>query len=355
MGVNIGGEAKLIIIIFLWLILILEGIKHNKNVSDTAFTLDTSMALRGICSIEIMIGHLGIATGSVVLYPNRKAGILFVGVFLALSGYGLMYSVTNKDDYLDKFLFKRIGKLLFPAYGVFLINIVLSSIIDKNSLNLIKIINFKDFFLGTNWYVWELLMLYIVFYISVKIDKSFKKFPLIIFCFSVVFVCIAYGLKLENPWYGSTFCFVLGISYFIHRDDFREVFVLSNPTIKFIGCCFVMVVSIVLFFIDEGVVGVLVARNMASVFFVIVLLICLHRFSIKNNVSTWLGKYSYEIFLFHPLFINIFRSRIENDVVYSFAVIGVTILASYVYGVCANKLESIMKKVYRQDGIPNHH
>lgn len=40
-----------------------------------------SQAIKGLSALEIMIGHLGIATGFSFLYPNRKAGILFVGIF----------------------------------------------------------------------------------------------------------------------------------------------------------------------------------------------------------------------------------------------------------------------------------
>lgn len=334
----------MIIIVFLWLGIVLIGIKRNKNVGNTVFTEDNSIALRGICSIEIMMGHLGIATESIVLFPNRKAGILFVGVFFALSGYGLMYSIANKDDYLVDFLPKRIGKLLFPAYIVFLISIVLDGLIDKGAISLIEFFNLKYFFLRTNWYVWELLILYIVFYISVKKGKI-EKTPLIIFYFSIVFVCIAYALKFENPWYGSTLCFGLGIFYFSHRDQFEEIFIMRNPAIKFISCCLVMTISIGLYFVRGGVIGLLFSRNIASIFFVIVLIVCLYRVSIGNKVSIWLGRYSYEIFLFHPLFINILRPWIKNNVIYSLMVIGFTVMASYLYGICEAKIKNIVGKI----------
>ncbi len=238
------------VIVLLWIVLILIGIKFNKNVSYTAFTLDNSMALRGICSIEIMMGHLGIATGSPTLFPNRKAGILFVGVFFALSGYGLMYSLTNKEGYLRSFLPNRIRKILIPAYVVFVVDIILHSIIKNQSMW--NIINLKSFFERTNWYVWELLMLYIVFYISIRIDKTGKRFHFIVLAFSIMFVCVTYALKFENPWYGSTLCFWFGIVYFLYRDKFKELFVLRHPVIKIVGCCFVMVISIGLFFVREG-------------------------------------------------------------------------------------------------------
>lgn len=123
-----GGIALVVGILFLWIILIVVGIKRNKKLKGDALCQGNVMALRGICAIEIMMGHLGIATGSAVLFPNRKAGILFVGIFFALSGYGLMYSVSNKENYLRGFLIKRlIVKLLLPAYVVFIISTILKA------------------------------------------------------------------------------------------------------------------------------------------------------------------------------------------------------------------------------------
>lgn len=116
------------VVLFLWLILIAIGIRHNKNSESDVLCQGNAMALRGICAIEIMMGHLEVETGSVVLYPNRKAGILFVGIFLALSGYGLMYSVSNKVNYLRHFFLRRLLiRLLLPAYTFFAMGTVLKA------------------------------------------------------------------------------------------------------------------------------------------------------------------------------------------------------------------------------------
>lgn len=226
-----------------------------------------------------------------------------------------------------------------------MINVIIDSIINRDASNLIRVIDIKNFFLMTNWYVWELLMLYIVFYMSIRFNNNLKKVSIIISCFSIIFVSIAYILKFENPWYGSTLCFVLGIFYYLYRKQFIEIFVLRNPAIKFASCCLIMTVAIGLFFVQRGIIGLLVSRNIASVFFVILLLSCLHRISVGNNVSAWLGKSSYQIFLFHPLFINTLRPWIRNDVIYSFLVMGVTILASYVYILCEIKMKNIVNKL----------
>ena len=105
------------LILVLWLTLILAGISMNKD-GQKPFCLKQTICLRGICAVEIMTGHIGLATGSVVLYPNRKAGILFVGIFFMLSGYGVVYGMEHKADYSKQFLLNRTIKLLIPAYAV---------------------------------------------------------------------------------------------------------------------------------------------------------------------------------------------------------------------------------------------
>lgn len=332
-------------IVFLWISLILIGTKYNKNINDIAFTMNNSIALRGICSIEIMMGHLGIATGSLALFPNRKAGILFVGIFFALSGYGLMYCIKNKEGYLKNFFKNRLGKLLLPAYFIFVIGIVLQSVISKNGSNMICVFDVKLFFIATNWYVWELLILYTVFFISLKVDRKMERFHIWILIFSILFIGFAHAMNFERPWYGSTLCFWGGIIYFLYQNKFKETFVIKHPAINLISCCFVMVLALGMFFYLGGVMGVLISRNVAAMSFVMVVITLLYRFNIGNKASIWLGKYSYEIFLFHPIFINLFRRKIENNVTYSLAVIGTTVLASYIFKTCEKWLKHVIEKM----------
>lgn len=71
--------------------------------------------------MEIMLGHIEIATESLLIYPNRKAGILFVGIFFMLSGYGLSYGVSHKETYLERLLLKKLLKVLIPAVIIWIV------------------------------------------------------------------------------------------------------------------------------------------------------------------------------------------------------------------------------------------
>lgn len=88
-------QIGIITILFLWVALDVWGMTKRQN--ESVLSSEQTGALKGICAIEIMMGHIGSATESIFLFPNRKAGILFVGVFFLLSGYGLAYSMANKQ------------------------------------------------------------------------------------------------------------------------------------------------------------------------------------------------------------------------------------------------------------------
>lgn len=242
----------MIIISLVWLTLILAGIRYNETVGDTALTKDNTMALRGICALEIVMGHLGNVTNSIVLFPNKKAGSFFVGIFFTLSGYGIIYSIINKEGYLSGFLWKKVRKLLIPAYIVFLLEIILNSIMDKKISNLINAINVKQFFHMTNWYVWELLVFYIAFLFGFKVCKNLKKTSMIILGVAIIFVGIVYYMNFEKPWYGATMCFGLGNFYYLYKDKFKEVLILKHPYRNSIICCLIIIAAIETFYVRGG-------------------------------------------------------------------------------------------------------
>lgn len=331
----------MVVITILWLSLILIGIQYNENIGDTALTEKNTMALRGICALEIVMGHLGNGMNSIILFPNKKAGSFFVGIFFALSGYGIIYSFINKERYLSGFIWKKMKRLLLPAYIVFLLEIVLNCILDEKGLNLVDIINVKQFFRITNWYVWELLVFYIAFYFCIKVFKNVEKTSVLMLGIAIIFVGIAYYLNFEKPWYGATMCFGLGNFYYLYKDKFKEYFVKKNSFRNSILCCLNIIASIVIFYILGGGIWAAIARNIASIFFVIFVFICLYRFNLTNGIAIWLGKYSYEIFLFHPFVFRELRPRIRDDVIFAFAAIGVTILVSYLYRIFGNHMKII--------------
>ena len=93
------NQYSAIVVTLLWMGLIVIDTRFNET-TQTALSISNTTSLRGWAAIEIMLGHIASKTGSIIQFPNRKAGILFVGVFFLLSGYGLMYGLDKKENYL---------------------------------------------------------------------------------------------------------------------------------------------------------------------------------------------------------------------------------------------------------------
>lgn len=331
----------MVIYLLIWCLIIIFGIKKSDK-NEKIFSKENTLALRGISAFEIMLGHIGLATGSIFLFPNRKAGILFVAVFFFLSGYGLMYSKKKKKDYLcNGFILKKVCKIIIPAYIVYVLFIIFINCFTNTSMELKAIFDFENFFMQTNWFVWEIIVLYILFYLFYR--KKNKYADLYFFLTILLSVTICYYVHLDNPWFGSTLAFWFGIYYYENNEKIN-VFLLSKYWVKFFCFSTILCISIMVFFMrPESFFGSVIARNIASVDFIVLIILFGFKFKIGNRISYWLGRYSYEIYLFHIMFVTVFQEIVEMS---PFLYGGIVILCTMICSIVYNKIEYIITKLF---------
>ena len=305
------------VIIFplLWIVMIAAGMKFNKKPSaDAPLSKDQTLALRGICAIEILLGHLSIYTGSTVLYPLRKADIMFVGLFFLMSGYGTALSNDKKKDYLRGFVGKKLVRLFVPAYMAFVVNNIQLYINFRNNQFFRELLEPEFFIDSINWFIFELMALYLITYVCMKIG-SLKKTHIIIWIAALIFLVSACIYKLDDPWYGCTLCYPLGITYYVHKEKFDEIVFRKKPI--FAGLVIVMLLGIFtvsyILLNEEFVIAGIIARNLASLCFCLLVMLVLTYFTFVNRISRWLGDCSFEIYLYHIPVIGIAVHYIENE------------------------------------------
>lgn len=307
------------IFVIVFLSLLIFGVKLNWNAYiETPLEYKSTIALRGICALEIVIGHIGVASQSPWLFINRKAGVLVVGLFFFLSGYGLMYSLEKKENYMNKFLQIRMLKILLPALFVYLIYYVIEIIAnhmhDFTTITIQYVLLWK-FPQKINWYVTELLFLYLVFYFFYKyLSKRVANVIVTLICLGTVVVMWYIGMG--NPWYGSTLCFPLGIIY--AQNEKKFYLKLEKKYIVILGISIALIcIGIFLFFaLDESsLIANLVGRNIASVSFCVAIIVILMKVRIGNRITDYIGTISYELFLVHELFV--FQEPVEYNLLYS--------------------------------------
>lgn len=347
-------------ILVLWLIMSLGGM--SKDISGhKPFTMDQTLALRGICAVEIMLGHIGLATGSMILYLNRKAGILFVGIFFLLSGYGVAYSADYKEGYLRHFLLVRASKMLLPAYFIKLIMSVIELFVLRCLGKPCIGVNLWDFIIGQNWYVWEQLFFYMLYWLAYKFVP--KHIEITVSLISVAFIWIAFVNGMDNPWYGSTLCFALGLYYYKYESGkLGEGNIIEHIFHNRGGiyCVFLVALFLVLitsvagfvFLGNSSVLGNPVARNVASVSFCMIVILLLYKFRIGNLISRCLGRCSYEIFLIHPYILVILKEiSVESAWIVGIITVSITIIFSmtiyYLFHNCIWKISVCKEKGHK--------
>ncbi|MBP5606805.1 MAG: acyltransferase [Lachnospiraceae bacterium] len=131
--------------------------------------------MRGVMALWIVLGHIGMNMNAdqgffMIL---QRLNLAVVGMFLFLSGYGLERGYANKEGYLKSVPLKKIPRLFTMA----LIQYIIAELC-------FLLIGFKrqtagfigEFFKNTNWYIWEIISLYIVFFLSHLVFKDVKAY-----------------------------------------------------------------------------------------------------------------------------------------------------------------------------------
>ena len=270
---------------------------------------ENSTVIRGFSALCVMFLHVSrYYRGGVVLPLFFNLGRSAVGIFFFLSAYGLMKQHISNSNYYKAFLVNRFKKLFLPyiivtlMYWVFY-NIFGESIGIKDVLiNILKgepIVNYS-------WYVLEIIIIYLFFYIFMKSFNNKYKHILIgevILCSVLTILFINVGFEVQ--WYISMHMFVIGTLWAIYEEKILS-FITKNYT-------FCLLVSLMM------LICTVIYRNNYNIIFIqepvlmMIVILFFMRYSLYNPILKYLGKISMEIYLLQGLSIRLVRVFIDSD------------------------------------------
>lgn len=265
---------------------------------------NTATCIKGIAAVCIMLSHLISSPDFVKLFIY---GPLWVAVFFFYSGYGLECRVTS-PGYLDGFIKKKVSKIYIPffvAESAFTLSKFAFSGWQLSTIDVIEGCFGLKLYNETLWYVAEILMLYLLFFL---INKSpFKNKPMSLWIvLYVCFVTISVYLDIGTHWYFSTAAFLLGI--FVSRNERTLTVILQKSYVKAIAVADAIIVfalfSVNMLFdieaINEYRNYITVALTMAmSVVLPLCAMTVFGYKSINNKILLYIGSISFEIYLWH--------------------------------------------------------
>lgn len=376
---------EILIIPVLWCVLALWGIKLNTKEVLSPLSKENSEALRGIAALEIVLGHMAmyLYTESAVFEKIRKTDVMFVGIFLVLSGYGVAYSICQKKDYMRFFLLKKFFHLFLPVYFIYAIGAIVIAIKNENIEDLRYVIDPVNFAQSINWFILEIFGCYIITYLLVKIflkkrflkndltngkviqketenkkvvnqkiiDKDVRVLGFILSIIAIIFSVVGFYFRIDKNMYSVALCYPFGVLFYssIHKAGKKEL-LQGNKNRIFVSLIIIMlaIFSSLLFIrfeLESGLMMVLL-KNVSILLFIAAILCCLSFFSFGNAVSNWLGSISYEIYLVHILTIGICRDLIGNNLLGGIVAILLTIIVAWLMHKLFNSCKSLIEKLF---------
>lgn len=323
--------------------------------------------VQGFAALAVILHHV---TQEVTQYGRYykgainvfvDAGVLFTGLFFFCSGYGLIVSMKEKEDYLQGFLKKRLPAVLVPFFVCNLLFILVNLLLGRQvpPLELLLYLSGIVMWNDQMWFIVELAVLYVIFYFSFRKSKSdaagLKKMAVCIAVMNVVSLLLGHDGLSETKglwffgewWYNTTWLFFIGMAVAMNYEKVigfakkHYKWLLPVGVVAFVGLhtATTWMLSHVGYWMEypghrgylEKLATFLVQCPMVIVFDLTFILISM-KMQFRNKILSFLGVIALEMYLLQNIFITKFTHVLDNDALFFAAVYGATIvLAIFVH------------------------
>lgn len=250
-------------------------------------------AMRGLFAVEIVIGHV-VRNEQSPVYLIGKFMIISVAFFFFVSAFGMSVSFEKKENYLKHFIKSKCLYLFLIAAVVFCFEAIIGFVLPWDSGLIGKDI-IRRFVINTNWYIWEMIAFYLLFYLINRFIKT-NGLKLLIMTAASLFIMHFSYVYLYESFYASSLAFPLGMAFGMYYDKICGY--LSKPQ----GIITVILLTLIglsaFVFTGDGLIEMVYLRNMICVASMLILTYIVSVIDFDCRLSRILGKYSTEIYLY---------------------------------------------------------
>ena len=320
----------------------IKGLYINKEKSKKdIFSIDTSLALRGIAALVVMIHHYSLR----IRQPDKMfyywfVGYLAVTIFFFLSGYAAIIQLEQKEEkFWDNYFFKRFLRLVLP----FIITNTMYALFYRPSISnyieamiTLKQIRGEYSQWSMVWFLGAILIFTLLFWVSFRFIKK-QKIGLIVFLIgTVIYIAInRFVLNSTNYWYNSAMAYVSGIGFGIYR---KTIDTYIKRFKKLFLPIFTLITMGIFFATTKGYQDWWI-QIICSEIFLCLLITLEYCVQIQSDVLKKLGIASWEIFLIHPLVYSVYYSTFQDHFGFSGVI---CIFIGIVLGLLINRFDELI-------------
>ena len=282
------------------LISYLPNCRHMKMTEKLSAARWAMMPAESLCPVFVLfvfLSHFGqyetMPWNGVLL----AIGQLMVAPFLFYSGYGIMEQIKRRGIvYIDSMPRKRILKFYIHFCMALCIYLFLSFLLRKEYSFVRIIFSFTALSSigNSNWYVFAILAMYGIVYISFKQCKKHSMTSCVVF--TILYIILMDVIKDQAWWYNIILCFPAGMILSKYKD--RVCSIIQKP-VFFI---FLVVLAFSLYCLH---LPILAYEIISIAFCFLIVDVCAYK-EIKNSLFHFLGQYVFEIYILQRISMNLF-------------------------------------------------
>ncbi len=339
--------------VFLLVILLLTVYQAKpcllKNNKDYLSVEDTN-AIKGIFIMFVFFRHITSYISDFdpldlrMLSLNYYLDQLIVVMFLFYSGYGVAYSMEHKENYMKSFPKKRIGFLLLEYDIVVLLYFTVGKLLGKKytlkklALSLIAV----DSCGNSNWYIFTILILYLITFISwLLFQKKRSLFLLMQLLLTSGYIFAMMHWK-DSYWYNTALAYVFGVFWCIYKQHIEKL--LNNHIIYIL----LFVACIPAYHFTRTWSNHIVMYELMSVFFALLIILITYKIRLRNTVLITLGRHLFPLYILQRLPMLLLQKKtdtLRNNTVFLVYSAIATIVITYFYCKSKKRLTTETKKL----------
>ena len=303
---------------------------HEMNF-NRALSKEQTTCINGVFVLFVFLSHFGQYETMPWNHLLLAIGQLMVAPFLFYSGYGIMEQIQRRGIvYINSMPRKRILKFYIHFCMALFLYLILSFLMEKDYSLVRIVLSFTALSSigNSNWYVFAILAMYSIVYISFKQFKRHGITSCIVF--TILYIILMDIIKNQAWWYNIILCFPAGMILSKYKDWVCSI--IQRP-VFFI---FLVVLALILYIFQ---LCILAYEIISIAFCFLIVDLCAYK-EIKNSWFHFLGQYVFEIYILQRISMNLFDRYLE-DWIYLVVCILFTLILAYYFKMLEIKVDGL--------------
>lgn len=324
----------MIVFLILYVLLCLWKVEFAKEQYDY-LAYENTLSIKGIFIILVFFSHfksyvdLVSWSDQLLVFVVSLFGQAMVAMFLFYSGFGMMESVCKKGmDYVKSLPRKRIlATLLRFDVAVVLFWVVCQICKEEVTLgHLLASLLAWDSLGNSNWYIFTILVLYGLTYLSFSLFQSSENKALLM-TGCMVFILILFSSWFEiRPmhWYDTALCYVFGMAYSRFRKQIES---LVHSRVIYL-LVLTLLIYIWLWMKGKYLCAPFLQQSCSNLIFAACVVLATMKIRFKNPVLMWCGNNLFELYMLQriPMILLGYAGVNQNVIVYFVCCVVITCL-----------------------------